>query len=70
MTRKAKTINELADEYGISRSTMYQYIYEDDELMISLKEAHWQRGRRLLPLHQDIIYEYFGAPDFLENEEH
>ena len=63
MNRKAKTINEIANEYGISRNTMYQYIYKDDELMILLKSAHWKRGMRLLPLHLDIIYDFFGHPE-------
>lgn len=49
----AKTRQQIADEYGVSRKTFYNW----------LKEASIKLKRRLItPTEQKVIYDEFGHP--------
>lgn len=54
MNENVKTRQQIADEYGIDRKTLYRWFQEKN---ISL------RGKRLISVsEQELIYETFGEP--------
>lgn len=54
-----KTRQQIADEYGIDRKTLYRW----------LKAAGIQLGGRLVtPAEQELIYQIFGKPQSLRKK--
>lgn len=57
--REAKTRQQIADEYGIDRRTLYRW----------LKAAGIQlNGRLVTPAEQDLIYQEFGKPEVYQKK--
>jgi len=57
--KKTKTRQEVADEYGLSRSTLYR----------QLKELGVERGKILMPFHLAQIYRRLGFPGGMSDKE-
>ncbi|NUO03551.1 MAG: helix-turn-helix domain-containing protein [Saprospiraceae bacterium] len=53
MTEQVKTRQQIADEYGVSRKTLYNWLKREG---IAIKNG------LVTPKEQRIIYEKFGAP--------
>lgn len=64
--KTATTLGNLADNYGVSRRTLSNYIYNNKTLMKKLHEANWTRGQLLFPKHWAIIIEELGPFDDFE----
>jgi len=60
MANRAKTFQEMAREYGLTRKTFAKYVYENEDVMEKLEENNWFPGQVLFPIHQAIINEFFG----------
>lgn len=57
--REAKTRQQIADEYGIDRKTLYRWLKKAD---IQLS------GSLVTPAEQELIYQKFGKPEVYRNK--
>jgi len=57
MAEKAKNTKTLADEYGISRSTMVKWL-----IRAKIIESGRNRSRLFTPLELEKIYNHLGNP--------
>jgi transposase-like protein len=58
MAEKAKTLNQLAAEYGVHVSTLRNWLKPIKE------EVYEGKRKLLLPRQYKKIYEFLGEPDF------
>ncbi len=58
--KKTKTRQEVADEYGLSRSTLYRQLRE-----LGIEK----RGKLLMPSHLAQIYQHLGFPGGMSERE-
>ncbi|MFT6319918.1 MAG: transposase-like protein [Granulosicoccus sp.] len=61
MLGKSKTRTEIANEYGIDRKTLYNWLKTEG---IELKKR-----RLLAPKKQEQIYRTYGIPSFIAKDE-
>ncbi len=60
MLGKPKTRKEIANEYGITRKTLYNWMKEK-KIMI--------KGSLITPKEQELIYQTFGIPQLISKKE-
>lgn len=59
--RQAKTRQQIAEEYGVVYRTLHRWIKDSD---INLPDR-----KLVTPRYQDLIYQNFGYPDNMEEED-
>ena len=58
MSQKAKTLTQIAEEYGVSLSTMIRWLEPIKN------DIYFGNRKLLLPRQYKKIYEYLGEPEF------
>ena len=53
------TFKQVADTYGVDPRTLRKDMNECDDIWNELEDAGWD-GRKLYPIHQDIIERHLG----------